>query len=190
VSPLETLAEWLEEARAAGAPEPDAMALATVGVDGRPSVRFVLCRGIDERGVCFFTNYASRKGRELAGCPHAAATFHWSATRHQVRVEGDVEVLAPEASDAYFRSRARGSQLAASVSPQSAIIDSLDDLREQKRRLDESLQGAEVPRPANWGGYLLRSSAVELWTSGEDRLHDRVRYERQGDVWMPRRLAP
>jgi pyridoxamine 5'-phosphate oxidase len=190
VTPLETLAVWLEEARAAGAPEPDAMALATVGSGGRPSVRFVLCRGIDEQGLRFFTNYGSRKGRELGGCPHAAATFHWAATRHQVRVEGDVEVLGAEASDAYFRSRPRGSQLSASVSPQSAVIDSLDSLREERRRLDDALRGAEIPRPANWGGYLLRTNAVELWTSGQDRLHDRVRYERQGDVWTARRLAP
>jgi pyridoxamine 5'-phosphate oxidase len=190
VTPLETLAEWLEEARAAGAPEPDAMALATVGADGRPAVRFVLCRGIDERGLCFFTNYESRKGRELAACSHAAATFHWAATRHQVRVEGDVEVLDAPASDTYFRSRPRGNQLAASVSPQSETIAGLDDLREQMRRLDEALGGVEVPRPANWGGYLLRTNAVELWTSGADRLHDRVRYERQGNVWTARRLAP
>ena len=190
MTPLETLADWLEDARAAGAPEPDAMALATVGADGRPAVRFVLCRGIDEQGLRFFTSYGSRKGQELAACSHAAATFHWAATRHQVRVEGDVEVLGAAASDAYFRSRARGSQLAASVSPQSEIIDSLDDLREQARRLDEALHGAEVPRPANWGGYLLRTSVIELWTSGADRLHDRIRYERQGNVWTARRLAP
>ncbi len=190
MTPLETLAEWLEEARAAGAPEPDAMALATVGADGRPAVRFVLCRGVDEQGLRFFTNYGSRKGRELAGCSHAAATFHWAVTRHQVRVEGDVEVLAAPASDAYFRSRARGSQLAASVSPQSEVIDSLDDLRQQMRRLDDALLSAEVPRPTNWGGYLLRTNAVELWTGGPDRLHDRIRYERQGNVWTARRLAP
>jgi pyridoxamine 5'-phosphate oxidase len=190
VTPLRTLASWVEEARRAGAPEPDAMALATVGPDGRPSVRFVLCRGVDEEGLRFFTNYGSRKGRELAVCPHAAVTFYWAVTRHQVRVEGDVERLSAAASHAYFRSRPRGSQLAASVSPQSAFIEDLDDLRAAKRRLDDALQGAEVPRPANWGGYLLRADSVELWTSGEDRLHERVRYKRQGDVWTARRLAP
>jgi pyridoxamine 5'-phosphate oxidase len=190
MTPLETLASWLEEARAAGTREPEAMALATVGADGRPSCRFVLCRGIDDRGVRFFTNYDSRKGRELAGCAHAAGTFHWETTRHQVRVEGDIEVLAASESDAYFHARARGSQLAASVSPQSAVIDGLGPLREQMRELDASLHGAQVPRPAHWGGYLLRVSAVELWTNGADRLHDRVHYRRERDVWTARRLAP
>ncbi len=151
MTPLQTLAGWLQEARAAGAAEPDAMALATVSADGRPSVRFVLCRGIDEQGISFFTNYDSRKGRELAGRPQAAAVFHWAATRHQVRVEGNVTVLSAAASDTYFHSRARGSQLSASVSPQSALIESLDDLRERRRKLEESLGGREVPRPANWG---------------------------------------
>jgi pyridoxamine 5'-phosphate oxidase len=188
--PLQTLATWLNEARDAGALEPDALSLATVSAEGRPSVRFVLCRGIDEHGICFFTSYDSRKGHELAGRPHAAAAFHWAVTRHQVRVEGDVEVLSAAASDAYFRSRPRGSQLSASVSPQSAPIESLDELRERRRRLDESLHGGEVPRPPNWGGYRLRASSVELWTSGEDRLHDRIHYQRRGDVWVPERLAP
>jgi pyridoxamine 5'-phosphate oxidase len=190
VSPLETLAGWLEEARAAGTREPEAMALATVGADGRPSCRMVLCRGIDDRGIRFFTNYESRKGRELAGRPHAAATFHWETTRHQVRVEGDVEQLAAADSDAYFHARPRGSQLAASVSPQSEIIDELAPLRQRMRELDGALQGAQVPRPAHWGGYLLRANVVELWTSGADRLHDRFHYRRQGDVWVARRLAP
>jgi len=190
MTPLETLARWLEDARSAGAPEPEAMALATVDADGRPAVRFVLCRGIDEQGIRFFTNYGSRKGRELAGSPRAAAVFHWAATRHQVRVEGDVERLGDAESDVYFRSRPRGSQLAATVSPQSAPIDDLGALREQMRRLEASLHGAEVPRPPDWGGYLVRVDVVELWTSGADRLHDRVRYERQGDVWVAQRLAP
>ncbi len=190
MTPLQTLAAWIEKARAAGVREPEAMALATVGDDGLPSVRFVLCRGIDERGLRFFTNYDSRKGHDLAGRAHASVVFYWEATRHQVRVEGDVERLGAAESDTYFHSRARGSQLAACVSPQSAPIAALDDLREQKRRLEVSLQGREVPRPANWGGYRLRANSVELWTSGEDRLHDRVRYERQGEVWTPLRLAP
>jgi len=189
-TPLRTLARWIEEARAAGALEPEAMALATVGPDGRPSARFVLCRGVDDDEIRFFTSYDSRKGRELAGRPHAAAVFHWEATRRQVRVEGDVAILSAEASDAYFHSRPRGSQLSASVSPQSAPIESLDELRDGRRRLDESLRGGEVPRPPGWGGYRLVASTVELWTSGDDRLHDRVRYERRGDVWVPLRLAP
>lgn len=195
--PLQTLALWLEEARAAGAPEPEAMALATVGQDRRPSVRFVLCRGIDDEGLSFFTSYDSRKGRELAGCAHAAAVFHWPLLRRQVRVEGDVTTLPAAASDAYFRSRPRGSQLSASVSPQSAPIESLELLRAEKQKLEESLRGAEVPRPARWGGYRLQVMRVELWISGDDRLHDRVLFERRqskggvpGPGWVLQRLAP
>ena len=190
MSPLQTVAAWLEEARRAGVAEADAMALATVGADGRPSVRFVLCRGIDEEGISFFTSYDSRKGRELAARPQAAVVFHWAATRHQVRVEGNVTVLSAAASDAYFHSRARGSQLSGSVSPQSEPIENLDELRERRRQLDESLHGGPVPRPSNWGGYRIHASSVELWTSGEDRLHDRIRYEREGSVWVAQRLAP
>ncbi len=190
--PLQTLALWLDEARAAGAPEPEAMALATVGTDGRPSVRVVLCRGLGADGLSFFTNYDSRKGRELAGCAHAAAAFHWPLLRRQVRVEGDVTMLSAADSDAYFRSRPRGSQLSAAVSPQSAPIESLEHLRKDKRRLEASLSGAAVPRPPRWGGYLLRAIRVELWTNGEDRLHERLLFERQapGSPWVLQRLAP
>jgi pyridoxamine 5'-phosphate oxidase len=190
--PLQTLALWLDEARATEAPEPEAMALATVGPDGRPSVRIVLCRGIGADGLSFFTNYDSRKGRELAGCAHAAAAFHWPLLRRQVRVEGDVTMLSAADSDAYFRSRPRGSQLSAAVSPQSAPIESLERLREDKRRLEASLDGAAVPRPPHWGGYLLQATRVELWTNGEDRLHERLLFERAGlgSPWVLKRLAP
>jgi len=195
VSPLQTLVQWIDEARAAGAQEPEAMALATVGPDGRPSVRFVLCRGIDEEGLSFFTSYDSRKGRELTGCVHAAVVFHWAVLRRQVRVEGDVMRLPAEASDAYFRSRPHGSQLSAAVSPQSAPIESLEQLRAERRRLEDSLHGAEVPRPARWGGYRLHATRAELWTRGADRLHDRVQFDRRGGpggdaAWQIQRLAP
>jgi pyridoxamine 5'-phosphate oxidase len=190
VDPLRTLAAWIEDARAAGVREPEAMALATLGPDGLPAVRYVLCRGIDDDGITFFTNYDSRKGRELAHHPFAAAAFHWEATRRQVRVEGAVSVSPPEVSDRYFQSRARGSQLAASVSPQSAPIDDLDELRRRQAELDVALEGRPVPRPANWGGYFLRATSVELWISGADRIHDRVRYDRRGGVWHLQRLAP
>jgi pyridoxamine 5'-phosphate oxidase len=178
VSPLETLAAWIEEARRSGVPEPEAMALATADASGAPSVRFVLCRGIDAEGVVFFTNYDSRKGRELSANPRASLAIHWSVLRRQVRVEGVIEKVSAAESDAYFHSRPRGSQLAASVSPQSEAIESLEWLRERHRTLEESLEGKEVPRPATWGGYRLRAHAVELWTAGADRLHQRIRYER------------
>jgi pyridoxamine 5'-phosphate oxidase len=190
VTPLETLAEWLDAARRAGVRDADAMALATAAADGRPSVRIVYCRGIDGQGIRFFTNYASRKGTELLERPYAAAVFHWAATSRQVRIEGDVERLAAADSDAYFQSRPRDNQLSAVVSPQSAPIESLEILRERKRVLHESLEGRAVERPLNWGGYSLLAQRVEFWTSGEARLHDRVVYERVGGGWSSRRLAP
>jgi pyridoxamine 5'-phosphate oxidase len=190
VSPLATLAAWIEEARRLGAPDPDAMALATSGPAGAPSVRVVFCRGIDEEGLRFFTNYESRKGRELEAMPLAAAVFYWPALERQVRVEGRVEKLPPEESDAYFRSRPRGSRIASSVSPQSRPIASLDELKTQADALEASLAGAEVPRPAHWGGYLLRPTSVELWRGGGFRLHDRVVHVRSGDAWQAVRLGP
>jgi pyridoxamine 5'-phosphate oxidase len=189
-TPLETLAAWIEEARTAGVVDPEAMALATVGADGAPSVRFVLCRGIDARGLCFYTHYDSHKGRDLAGDPRAAVVFHWAALQRQVRAEGEVEMLAAAESDAYFRSRPRGNQLSGAVSPQSAPIDDLEPLRAARARLDESLAGGAVPRPERWGGYRLKARVVELWIAGADRLHDRVRFERDGARWIAQRLAP
>jgi pyridoxamine 5'-phosphate oxidase len=167
------------------------MALGTVGADGRPSVRIVYCRGLDEDGVRFFTSYVSRKAAELFERPYAAVAFHWGAAGHQVRIEGPVERLAAEESDAYFRARPRDNQLSAAVSPQSAPIESLDALRARKKELEASLGGGDVPRPANWGGYRLRPDRVELWTRGAGRLHDRIVYERRRDgPWIAQRLAP
>ena len=177
-TPLETLASWLEEARHANVLEPEAMALATVGRDGVPSVRIVLCRGIDAEGVVFYTNYASRKGNELSLNPRAAVVFHWAALGRQVRLEGAVAKVRAAQSDAYFHSRPHGSQLAACVSPQSQPIADLSVLEERKSKLEVTLGRSEVPRPALWGGYCLRAQAVELWTAGRDRLHRRVRYDR------------
>jgi len=178
-NPLRALTAWIEEARRSGVKEPEAMALATVDAEGAPSVRMVLCRGIDEGSLVFFTNYDSRKGRDLAANPRASAVFHWEALRRQVRVEGAVERVTAQESDAYFRARARGSQLAASVSPQSEPIESLDWLEGRRRALEQALSGREVPRPARWGGYRLRARAAELWVAGENRLHWRVRFERE-----------
>jgi pyridoxamine 5'-phosphate oxidase len=190
MNPLLTLREWLAEAEIAKVPEPAAMALATVGAGGAPAVRVVLCRGVDERGVRFFTNYESRKGRELEADPRAAAVIHWAPLQRQVRIEGRVVRATAEESDAYFRARPRGNRLAASVSPQSRPIASLDDLRARFGELEAKLAGAEVPRPPWWGGYWLLADAVELWRGGADRMHDRVRYERRGDGWEESRLAP
>lgn len=191
MSPLATLADWIEEARRAGERDPDAMALATSTAAGAPSVRVVYCRGLDEQGVVFYTNYESRKGRDIEANPVAAAVFHWPSLHRQVRLEGRVEKVSSEASDAYFRSRARGSQIASSVSPQSRPIESLDALRAACDALESRLAGAEVPRPPHWGGYRLVPSSVELWTSGDHRLHDRVLYDRDASGrWAGTRLGP
>jgi pyridoxamine 5'-phosphate oxidase len=190
VTPLETVAAWLAEAEGAHLPEPAAMALATVSTDGVPSVRFVLCRGIDARGLRFFTSYDSGKAHDLDATHRAAAAFHWAGLGRQVRVEGRVVRATVEESDAYFESRPRGHQLSGAVSPQSHPIATLDELRARYHDLEARLAGAPVPRPEWWGGYWLVADAVELWRSGADRMHDRVRHQREGATWTGTRLAP
>lgn len=188
--PLERLAALIEEARRRGAPEPEAMALATATPEGAPSVRIVLCRGVDARGARFFTNYESRKGNELAANAQAAAAFFWPALNIQVRLEGRVERLPAPESDAYFAERPRGHQISAWVSAQSRPIVDVEALRARARDLTEQYAGKEVPRPAYWGGYLLRPAAIELWIRGQDRLHERVVFERDGARWHTTRLSP
>jgi pyridoxamine 5'-phosphate oxidase len=188
--PLETLARWVDEARERGAPEPEAMALATATSAGAPSVRIVLCRGIDAQGIRFFTNYGSRKGHELERNPAAAATFFWPLLDRQVRVEGRVERLPAADSDAYFAQRPRGHQISAWASAQSRPLSSLEALKERAEELATQHEGKPVPRPLHWGGYLLRATAIELWRRGDDRLHDRILYERSGAAWTSVRLAP
>jgi pyridoxamine 5'-phosphate oxidase len=190
MTPLETLAAWIEEARERGASEPEAMALATATKAGVPSVRTVLCRGIDVRGIRFYTNYESRKGIELDHNLRAAVVFYWPNLGRQTRVDGEVERLSPAESDAYFHSRPRGHQLSAWASAQSRPLASQDELRKRMEELSAQYEGRDVPRPAYWGGYLLRATTVELWAEGTNRLHDRVRYELNDGVWTAQRLAP
>ena len=187
--PLTQAAEWLAEAAAAGVPEPEGAALATASRDGRPSVRFVLVRGVDHRGLRFFTNYASRKGRELDANPVAALSLWWPSLQRQLRAEGPVERLAAEESDAYFASRARGSRLGAWASHQGTVIPGREPLDERLAELEERY-GEDVPRPEYWGGYLLRPEAIEFWEGRANRLHDRVHYLRDGDGWRRERLSP
>lgn len=187
--PIVALSAWLEEARAR-LPQADAMALATATPDGRPSVRIVLLRGVDEHGLTFFTNRQSRKGTELRTNPRAAACVHWWELGRQVRVEGPVEELDDDASAAYWRSRPRTSQLAAWASRQSAPLASRVELTAAVARLEERFMGSEVPLPAFWGGYRLRPESIELWTHREDRLHDRIAYRRSRAGWERVRLAP
>lgn len=191
MTPLERAAQWLEEARRAGpGDDPEAMALATVGAGGAPSVRFVLCRGIDARGLRFFTNYESRKALELAANQRAAVVFHWHSLGRQLRAEGLVERLPAAESDAYFAGRPRGHQLSALASPQSRPIGGLEELRRRATELDRQYAGKEVPRPASWGGYLLVPTALEFWQRGADRMHDRLRFELCDGRWLEEQLAP
>jgi pyridoxamine 5'-phosphate oxidase len=187
--PIVQLAAWLEEARSA-CPQPDAMTLATADARGRPSARQVLLRGLDERGLVFFTNRTSRKAAELAENPYAALVFHWWELGRQVRVEGRVAPVAEAESQAYWGTRPRPSRLAAWASPQSQPIadrGALDDLYSAQ---EERFGDAAVPLPPFWGGYRVVPDTVELWVHRDDRLHDRVRYRREGDGWVKERLAP
>jgi pyridoxamine 5'-phosphate oxidase len=190
--PLSRVAAWYDEAVAAGLPEPEAMALATASPDGMPSVRIVLLKGIDSRGVRFFTNYESRKGRELDANPRAAVTLHWQPQHRAVRLEGTVERLTGEESDAYFASRGRGSRLGAWASRQGSVIMGREVLDSALARADAEYPGDDVPRPSYWGGYRLVPTAVELWQGRENRLHDRVHWVRDAEStpWRSERLSP
>jgi pyridoxamine 5'-phosphate oxidase len=187
--PLALFGHWYEGAVAAGVVEPEAMALATADADGMPSVRFVLLKGIDERGVEFFTNYESRKGRELIANPRAALAVLWKPLQRQVRLEGPVEVLTPEESDAYFATRSRGSQLGAWASKQSEVIPDREWLEVRLRELEDSYP-TEVPRPPHWGGFRLLPSKIEFWEGRPNRLHDRELFTRTETGWTSVRLAP
>lgn len=187
--PIGVLQNWLEEARAVVA-EPGAMTLATATAGGVPSARVVLLRGIDDRGLVFFTNRESRKGAELRANPQAALVLHWPALGRQVRVEGPVEVISDAESETYWATRPRGSQLAAWASPQSRP---LVDRAELDRRVDEAAArygDDAIPLPPFWGGYRVLPAAVELWEHRDDRLHDRTRFTRDGGTWRAERLAP
>lgn len=188
--PLVQFRAWLDAAVAGQVPEPTAMTLATVDADGHPSARMVLLKGVDS-GFVFYSNYTSRKGRALAQTPYAALVFYWPQLERQVRVEGQVETMPPAASDAYFHSRPRGSQLSAVVSAQSQVIPSRADLESRLDALTAQYADQEIPRPAHWGGYRVVPSAIEFWQGRANRLHDRLRYRRQDAAgWLIERLSP
>jgi pyridoxamine 5'-phosphate oxidase len=169
----------------------NAMMLATADKEGRPSARVVLLKGVDERGFVFHTNYDSRKSRELAENPQAALVFYWSDQERQVCVAGQVSKLPAAESDAYFKTRPRGSQFGAWVSNQSSVIPDRAALEKKWQELEAKFAGKEVPRPANWGGYVLRPNRIEFWQGRPNRLHDRFRYTKRGDgTWEIERLSP
>jgi pyridoxamine 5'-phosphate oxidase len=188
--PLVQLRRWYDDALAAGAFEAEKAALATATPAGRPSVRMVLTKGFDERGIAFFTNYASRKGAELEANPVAALLMHWPELGRQVRMEGPVERVSRAETEAYARSRGRGSQLSALASPQSRPVPSREWLEQRVAELDAEHAGAELPVRDDWGGYRLRPDAWEFWQHRDNRLHDRFRYLPQGSGWRIERLGP
>jgi pyridoxamine 5'-phosphate oxidase len=189
--PIVQFQTWYEQAASGAAAESNAMALATATADGRPSVRMVLLRGVDQRGFTFFTNYESRKASEIEANPFAAVVFFWNELERQVRVEGRVERVSAHESDAYFRGRPVGARIGAWASPQSQVVASRESLDSLFRKFESDHSQDDIPRPANWGGYRVVPDSIEFWQGGPNRLHDRLRYTKTEDGgWLIERLAP
>jgi len=189
--PYPLLDRWFADAVAAGMSEPNAMALATVGPDGRPSVRVVLCKALDERGLVFYTGYGSRKSRDLAVEPWCALALLWHDIGRQVRIEGPAERLPAAESDAYFALRPRDSRLGAWASPQSQVVPDRTDLERRLEAVQQQFADrADPPRPDGWGGWRVAMRTVEFWQGRHGRMHDRLRFTREGDGWLRERLGP
>ncbi|WP_395770612.1 pyridoxamine 5'-phosphate oxidase [Arenimonas sp.] len=191
-SALATFSDLLEQAKQSIDPEPTAMTVATVGRDGRPAARTVLLKGFDERGFVFYTNFSSRKGRQLAANPQAALLFHWRHLREgvQVKIEGTVEPVSAEEADAYFASRPRGSQIGAWASLQSQPLASREQFEQRYADVEKQYEGAPVPRPPHWSGFRVVPERIEFWYGAQFRLHERQCYERNNGVWSQVMLYP
>ncbi|MCB0661317.1 MAG: pyridoxamine 5'-phosphate oxidase [Saprospiraceae bacterium] len=190
-NPFHQFTKWFKEAIDAQLMEPNAMTLSTATADGKPSGRIVLLKGLENESFVFFTNYNSRKGKEIEENPKVALTFWWDGLQRQVRIDGTIEKIAPEASTAYFQSRPKGSQIGAWASPQSDQITSRDQLTERVVELTEKYATDEVlPRPEHWGGYAVTADEIEFWQGRANRLHDRILYLKENKRWVKIRLAP
>jgi pyridoxamine 5'-phosphate oxidase len=188
--PFHLFDEWFKAAAETEPDEPNAVALATVGAEGMPSVRMVLLKGVDDRGFVFYTNYESRKGRQLLANPQAALCFHWKSRKRQVRIEGKVEQVSPEDADAYFATRARTSQIGAWASQQSRPLAGRFELEKRVAQFTAKFGIGTVPRPPHWSGFRIVPELIEFWENRPFRLHDRLVYHRDGDGWRTERLYP
>jgi pyridoxamine-phosphate oxidase len=190
-NPINQFEQWFNEALAAKLHEPNAMTLATASPSGKPSARIVLLKGFNQSGFIFYTNYLSRKGKEITKNPQGAITFYWGELERQVRIEGTIEKLSKEESEKYFHSRPKGSQIGAVVSPQSQEIDSRDGLEKKWSELETEYADKEVPKPSFWGGYILNPQLIEFWQGRSSRLHDRILFKKVDKKnWKKVRLAP
>lgn len=189
-NPIIQFQTWFEQALNSQLLEPSAMTLATANKEGRPSARIVLLKAADERGFMFFTNYESRKGRDLGQNPHGALVLYWAELEREICVAGDVTKVSQEESEKYFALRPRGSQLGACVSPQSTVVPDRAYLEARLEAVENKFAGTAVEKPAHWGGYLLTPTRIEFWQGRPNRLHDRFQYTKQGGIWRIERLAP
>jgi pyridoxamine 5'-phosphate oxidase len=190
-NPIEQFRKWFDEALAANLHEPNAVTLATATLDGRPSARVVLLKGYDDRGFVFYTNYKARKSRELEENPRCTLVFYWGELERQVRIEGRAKRISGEESDAYYRSRPRGSRLGSWASVQSRTVEDRGILEKRLRELEAKYEGREIPRPPFWGGYRVEPGTIEFWQGRENRMHDRLLYSRlDSGGWRMERLQP
>lgn len=189
-NPIKQFEKWFTAAVDAQLYEPNVMTLATADKAGKPNARIVLLKGFDENGFSFYTNYLSQKGKEIKKNPQACLVFFWAALERQVRIEGKIEKLSKEASEKYFHSRPIGSQIGAIVSPQSQIITDRKILEKKSEELTSQYEGKIIPKPAHWGGYIVKPTSIEFWQGRTSRLHDRIKYDLINGKWQTSRLAP